>query len=336
MASFIAQKPFNPFRSRMNHIQVSHAPRTRFLSRWPSAALAAFTLASVSACQFKQPPSCDSEEVQKVLKSVVFNNAKESTIGAPDKDGSGQIKPGSAYFYNNTVLTVSGIFDSGVNKETKVRSCSATMHMKVPMDVKLLAMTASMFGVKTDGVQADQDGGLKAKVDYEVQMDDKGEQFQVQSTSLNSFIGLVSTGHAVVMSKVRWSGRWQGSYRCERAGRADDLAPEIMAAHAPFELAIDEQHLSGNEMLIERNTGAGGFEKLRVQFGNEPVVRLEGANTPRDRWEGQLRGSQRGDKLEVAGLIRGLDDREVARCSMSLELTPLDERFVAEALSEPS
>lgn len=300
--------------------------------KWVRAVVVTGVLVSISACQLKQPPSCDSLEVQNTLKSIVLNNAKESLVGSPGKDSAGQVRPGSAFFYNNAALSLSDVFDSGVNKDTKVRSCSATMHMKLPMNGKLLTLVSGIFGVKSAGVQADQDGGLRTKVDYDVRLDDKGEQFRVQSTSLNSLIELMSAGHALVSAKLRWSGRWEGRYQCERSAKAQELPPEIAAAHAPFQFSIDEQHMSGSEMLIERPTSSGGVEKLQVQFGGDAKVRIEGSNGPQDRWDGVLGGGLRGDRLEFKGLLRASNGQEIERCSMELVHTPLDERFMAEAM----
>ncbi|MEG0976335.1 MAG: hypothetical protein RSF42_16680 [Comamonas sp.] len=317
----------------MTPIQIPAGLRTRSYTRGSCTALAVVALTALAGCQSKQPPSCESPEVQNTLKSLVLNHAHESAIGRPEKDGSGKIKAGSAYFYNNTSLAVASVFDSGVNKDTKVRSCSATLHLKVPVNLDVLGMAVGMFGVKADGVQRDGDGGLKAKVDYEVQLSDKGDEFQVQSTALDPFIGLVSAGHALVAGPVQWLGRWSGNYRCERPGRVGGLAPEVVAAHAPFQLAIDEQLMEGRELLVERATDAGGFEKLRVSLGRDVSVKVEGANTPQDRWMGNFFGGFKGDKLDVKGAIMTLDGREIAQCAMSLALQPLDEQGVAKVLA---
>lgn len=317
----------------MNSIQIPAGLRERSHARSSYIALAVIALGALGGCQPKQPPTCESPEVQNTLKSVVINHAQESHMGSPEKDGAGQTKPGSAYYYNNTSLAVANVFDSGVNKNTKVRSCSATMHLKAPVNLQVLGMAIGAFGVKTDGIQRDDDGGLQAKVDYEVKLNDRGDEFQVQSTSLDSFIGLVSTGHALVAGPVQWLGRWSGSYHCARSGRAGRLPPEVMAAHAPFQLAIDEQLMEGRELLVERATDAGGFEKLQVNLGRDVTVKVEGANTPQDRWKGNFFGGVKEDKLDVKGAIRAVDGQEIAQCTMSLVLTPLDEQGVAKALA---
>lgn len=294
------------------------------------------SLASLAACSFKQPPECDSPKVLNVLQSVVTENAQKSVMGQPAEDRAGQIKAPSAFFYRNVELAVSNVFDAGVRKDRNVRSCSAELHLNIPIGAARMAFAAQMMGAKVGDVDATSDGGVKAEIEYDVRLNDKGDQFEVESKSLTSMIDIVSFGHASVAGKLKWSGQWTGSYQCEPVASSQDLAFEGAVAPAPFKFSIDEYQSAGSDLRLERETAGGGAEKIHISFGpsTEAKVRIEGANTPRDRWQGQLWGSIRNDELKVTGKITTLNGSGLAKCSMHLEHTPLSEQKIAEALSK--
>ncbi|WP_313331278.1 hypothetical protein [Comamonas sp.] len=296
-----------------------------------TAAVALTTLAALclAACQPKQPPSCESAEVQDVLKSIVVSNAQASLGGRPLKDEAGQVTPASLYFYSSINTTLSNVFDAGVSKDTQLRSCSATLELDLASGSASRLIAGSLFSAQIPGVEVAPDGWVKTQASYQVRLSDSTGQVQVQSASLGPLVELVSYGHLMIAPQLAWAGTWDGIYKCQRSAEAMSLPEAVANAHESFEHPLTESLLGGTSLEIERTTAGGGYEKLAMRIGPSIEVRVEGANTAQDRWKGTLRGAMTGNQLSAKGTLLSLPGVPVSHCDIALQFTPLDKDGIA-------
>ncbi|MEJ5129027.1 hypothetical protein WH367_23515 [Comamonas sp. MYb21] len=306
-------------------------PEQGLTSARRTAAVALTTLAALclAACQPKQPPSCESAEVQDVLKSIVVSNAQASLSGRPLKDEAGQVTPASSYFYSSINTALSNVFDAGVSKDTQLRSCSATLQLDLASGAASRLIAGSLFSVQIPGVEVAPDGWVKTQVNYQVRLSDSTGQVQVQSASLGPMVELVSYGHVMIAPQLAWAGTWDGTYQCQRSAEAMSLPEAVANAHESFEHPLTESLLGGTSLEIERTTAGGGYEKLAMRLGPSIEVRVEGANTAQDRWKGTLRGAMTGNQLSARGTLLSLPGVPVSHCDIALRFTPLDKDGIA-------
>ncbi len=301
-----------------------------------AAAVALTSLAAMclAACQPKQPPSCESPEVQEVLKSIVVNNAQASISGRPLKDETGQTTPASSYFYSSVNTALANVFDGGVSKDTQLRSCNATLQLDLAAGAASRLIGGSLFSAHIPGVEVAPDGWVKTQATYQVRINDSNGEIQVQSASLGPMVELVSYGHIMIAPQLAWAGQWDGTYQCQRSAEVMSLPEAVSNAHESFEHTLNESLLGGTSLEFERATAGGGYEKLAMRLGPSIEVRVEGANTSQDRWKGTLRGAITGNQLSAKGTLMSVSGVPVAHCDIALQFTPLTKDGIAAAFAK--
>jgi len=302
--------------------------------RTAAVALTSLAALCLAACQPKQPPSCESPEVQEVLKSIVVNNAQASISGRPLKDETGQTTPASSYFYSSVNTALSNVFDGGVSKDTQLRSCSATLQLDLAAGAASRLIGGSLFSVHIPGVEVAPDGWVKTQANYQVRLNDTNGEIQVQSASLGPMVELVSYGHVMIAPQLAWAGQWDGTYQCQRSAEVMSLPEAVLNAHESFEHTLNESLLGGTSLEIERATAGGGYEKMSIRLGPSIEIRVEGANTAQDRWKGTLRGDVKGNQLSANGTLISLSGVPVAHCDIALQFTPLTKDGIAVAFAK--